>query len=353
MKNNPAFLEKRRVVEKLRDFYAYVRKNNGQIGTKLRGIELNFNNLCNFRCKHCFTNSHIGERAKEQMSIEKVADLANQADELGMFEFDLQGGELTLRPELLYKVVEAIKPERFYLYVTTNGYKFDAKMAERLAELGVSRLSVSIDSLDPRTHDEFRGKKGALKKALEALEHANTAGMATYMNVTVGHYNAFSEDFENLLAYSKDKSYTTLLNVACPSGAWKDNDDVMVNDADKKHLIHLRKKYKNIFRNLWNPLDKEFEGVLGCNTVNRMYVTPIGDVLVCPYVHIKIGNIFESSLKEIAEYGFSIRKFRDYSAKCLAGEDKEFNMKYMQKEGQSIFNPTHANELFSGDDLIN
>ena len=31
-----------------------------------------------------------------------------------------------------------------------------------------------------------------------------------------------------------------------------------------------------------------------CTTVNRIYVTPIGDVLVCPYVHIKIGNIFEN-----------------------------------------------------------
>ena len=43
MKNDPQFLAKRRVVEKLKDFYYYVRKNNGQIGTKQRGIELNFN----------------------------------------------------------------------------------------------------------------------------------------------------------------------------------------------------------------------------------------------------------------------------------------------------------------------
>ena len=39
--------------------------------------------------------------------------------------------------------------------------------------------------------------------------------------------------------------------------------------------------------------------ILGCTTVNRVYITPIGDVLVCPYVHIKIGNIFEKSLKKL------------------------------------------------------
>ena len=144
MKNNPAFLEKRRVVEKLRDFYAYVRKNNGQIGTKQRGIELNFNNLCNFRCKHCFTNSHIGERAKEQMSIEKVADLANQADELGMFEFDLQGGELTLRPELLYKVIEAIKHQLDAIPFAHTAFFSNVAM-EHLADDLVSKAPIGLE----------------------------------------------------------------------------------------------------------------------------------------------------------------------------------------------------------------
>ena len=66
-------------------------------------------------------------------------------------------------------------------------------------------------------------------------------------------------------------------------------------------------------------------------TVNRVYVTPIGDVLVCPYVHIKIGNIFEKPLKEIIKHGFSIKYFRNHSDLCLAGEDKNFISKFMTK----------------------
>ena len=108
----------------------------------------------------------------------------------------------------------------------------------------------------------------------------------------------------------------------------------------------LRKKYKNILRNIWNPFDKGYAQILGCNTVNRLYITPIGDVLVCPYVHIKIGNVYEQSLKDISEYGFSIKYFHDHSNLCLAGEDHEFVSKCMQHDGQTIFNPIHANELF-------
>ena len=98
--------------------------------------------------------------------------------------------------------------------------------------------------------------------------------------------------------------------------------------------------------------DKNHEKILGCTTVNRVYVTPIGDVLVCPYVHIKIGNIFEQSLKEIIDHGFSIKYFRNHSDLCLAGEDKEFINKFMTKSGQSIFKPALASEIFSKEDFV-
>ena len=65
-----------------------------------------------------------------------------------------------------FNVLEAIKPERFYLYLTTNGYYLDKKMAKELAKFKVSRVSVSIDSMNEETHDSFIGKKGAWERAI-------------------------------------------------------------------------------------------------------------------------------------------------------------------------------------------
>ena len=352
MKNDPQYLAKRQVMEKLRSFHNYVRKNDGQIGTKQRGIELNFNNACNFKCEHCFTDSPKRDHVKEELPIDVIADIANQADELGIFEFDLQGGELLLRPEKLFKVLEAIRPDRFYLYYTTNGYLFDEVIAEKLAKAGVNRLSVSIDSLVDKVHDEFRGKPGALKRAKKALENAKNAGMSPYLNITVGHYNALSDGIADLCQYSEDHGYTTLLNVAVPSGMWQKSTEIMCDDKDRARLIELRKKHKNIFRNIWNPFDRNYEKILGCNTINRIYITPIGDVLVCPYIHIKIGNVYEQSLKEIVDYGFSIKYFRNHSDLCLAGEDKEFVRKYMFREGQTTFSPSNAKDIFTDEDFV-
>ena len=109
---------------------------------------------------------------------------------------------------------------------------------------------------------------------------------------------------------------------------------------------------ENILRNIWNPFDKGYENILGCNTVNRLYITPIGDVLVCPYVHIKIGNVYEQSLKDISDYGFSIKYFHDHSNLCLEGEDHEFVSRCMQNEGQTIFNPGKAKDFFTKEDYV-
>lgn len=348
-------LQKPRLFEKFKSFHDYVRKNNGRIGTKQRGIDLNFNNACNLRCKYCFTNSPKGDHAKDELPIPVVADLANQADELGIFEFDLQGGELLLRPDKLFEVLEAIKPERFYLYLTTNGYFLDEDMAQKLAKAGVSRVSVSVDSFDEKTHDEIRGRQDSWRRAMEGLKNVQKAGIDPYLNITVGHYNAFSKDLEQLCQYSEDNNYTTLINVAVPSGMWLKLDkmaEVMVDEGDKARLIELRKRHKNILRNIWNPFDKNYENILGCNTVNRLYVTPLGDVLVCPYVHVKIGNVYKNSLKEISEFGFKIKYFNEHSDLCLAGENKEFISKFMSFEGQSIFNPADAKQIFKEEDFV-
>jgi MoaA/NifB/PqqE/SkfB family radical SAM enzyme len=347
-----SLLSKPRLVKKLKDFYDYVNKNDGKVGTKTRGIDLNFNNACNLRCKYCFTNSPKGDHVKEYLDISAIARLADEADELGYFEFDLQGGELLLQPDKLFQVLEAIKPERFYLYLTTNGYYLDEKMAKKLADYKVSRVSVSIDSMDEKIHDEIRGRKDSWRRAIEGLTYVQKYGMDPYLNITVGHYNARTDHLKQLLDYSKQKKYKTLLNVAVPAGMWQKMDDIICNDEDREYLKKIRKEYKNLVRNIWNPFDKNHEKILGCTTVNRLYITPIGDVLVCPYVHIKIGNIFKQSLREIVDFGFSIKYFRNHSDLCLAGEDKNFIKNFMTKDGQTIFKPAEAKDIFSKEDFV-
>jgi len=347
-----ALLDKPRLLTKLKAFYDHLKKNDGKIGTFRRGIEMNYNNACNLRCKYCFTNSPKGEGVKKFLPIKKIKEIADEADELGYIEWDLQGGELLLWPDKLFDVLEAIRPERFYLYFTTNGWKLNKKMAKKLAKYHVGRISVSVDSMDPKVHDELRGRKDSWRRAMEALKMVREVGIDPYLNITVGHYNAKSEDLRMLLEYSKKNKYRTLINVACPSGMWNKVHDEVCDEKDREHIKKLRKEYKNLNRNLWNPFDKNYEKIIGCTTVNRMYITPTGDVLACPYVHIKIGNVFKQSLKEISDYGFRIKHFRNHSNLCLAGEDLNFIKNFNSTPGVSIFKPVEAKKIFPKEDFV-
>ena len=54
-------------------------------------------------------------------------------------------------------------------------------MAYRLAEAKVSRVSVSIDSMDEKIHDEIRGRKDSWRRAMEGLKHVQNAGIDPYL----------------------------------------------------------------------------------------------------------------------------------------------------------------------------
>ena len=82
-----------------------------------------------------------------------------------------------------------------------------------------------------------------------------------------------------------------------------------------------------------------------------MYITALGDVLACPYVHIKIDNVFENTLKEISDYGFRIKHFKNHSEKCLV-EKFKFIKKFNSTPGKTIFNPVKADEIFQKEDFV-
>ena len=69
-------------------------------------------------------------------------------------------------------------------------------MAKKLADYKVSRVSVSIDSMDEKIHDEIREEK-FLRRAIDGLKHVQEAGMDPYLNITVGHYMLIQNILKN------------------------------------------------------------------------------------------------------------------------------------------------------------
>jgi MoaA/NifB/PqqE/SkfB family radical SAM enzyme len=312
----------------------------------LQLIELNYNNNCNFKCQHCFSkNLSKGER---HLKLSDVRNLADQAHELGVWQWHLQGGEPLLWPDL-DDVLQAIGTERFHVMITTNGSLMTAERAQRLAELGVDKISVSIDSLRPEFHDEFRCFPGALRKAKEALLYAWEAGLAVNINTVITHQNIRGQELLDIVEFAEDNKFTMLFVIATSAGAWAGKTDMLISDEDAMHILEMKKEHPIIHRDLY-PL---FEFEWGCRTMNGLvYITENGELLSCPFIHISMGNVLDEPLKDILARGWSVKHFRDYSPKCLAGEDRDFILRFMTKPiGKK--GPVSFDEAFGPEDLYN
>lgn len=343
-----SMMKKPEVVKKVHSFIRNVKENNNQIGKIPRAITLNYNNVCNFKCDFCFSAEETNEHIKCALDFDSIRDLANQADRLGIWEIVLTGGELLVDLEKLYSLVEAFGPERFQMILISNGYLMTKEIAVELEKRGLDCVGISLSGMDEEEHNRSRGGvKDAHKRALAALDYVNEAGMAAWPNLIFGHHNSKSPDLYAALDYAKEKGYTTYFMMAMPFGAWKDN---IMDAEDMKILNDIRKKYDCCF-DTWDMYDRKKEKITGCWTVNRTYITPLGDVLVCPYMNIKIGNILEQPLKEILDYGFSIKHFGGYSAVCLSAHNRQFRKKFLPEEG-NIFQPYDAKELFKEEDYL-
>jgi MoaA/NifB/PqqE/SkfB family radical SAM enzyme len=343
-----AMMNKPLVVSKVRKFMKAVKANNNQIGTIPRSILLNYNNVCNFKCEFCFSAETDNKHIRDCLDFETIRNLADQADELGVWEIVLTGGELLVNLPKLYELIEAFKPERFQMVIISNGYLLTEDVAKELAAKGIDCVGVSLSGMDEEKHNRERGGiKDAHRKALQALDNVHNAGMAAWPNVIFGHHNSKDPDLYACLDYAKEKGYTTYFMMAMPFGAWKDN---IMDAEDMRILADIRKKYDCCF-DTWDMYDKDRERISGCWTVNRIYITPLGDVLVCPYINIKIGNIKEQSYKEILDYGFSIKYFGGYSPICVSAHNRKFREKFLPDAG-NIFAPLDAHEIFKEEDYI-
>ncbi|RRD93849.1 radical SAM protein [Clostridiales bacterium COT073_COT-073] len=341
-----AFMDKPIAARAMYDYIKKLRKNNNRVGSIPRSISIDYNNICNFKCEFCYELTDL-KYNKLRLDFETIARVADEAYELGIFEIVLQGGELLVDLDALHQLIKALKPERFRVILVTNGYLLTEEVAVGLEKIGLDCVGISVSGMDVEEHDRSRRMKGSHKKVFEALENAKKAGLTTWIQPIFGHHNSKSEDFFELLDFAKEKGYGIYFFLAMPYGVWKDN---YLDAEDIRIFKQIRKEY-GAFYDTWDFYDNKKERISGCWAMNRIFITPKGDVLPCPFINIKVGNVKEQSLKEIFDYGFSIKHFSEYKPICIAAQDRQFRAKYLQGSS-SMFHPPEAKDVFSEDDFV-
>jgi GTP 3',8-cyclase len=137
---------------------------------------------CNLRCPYCmprevFGSAHRFLDRSQLLSFEEIARVARLAATLGARKVRLTGGEPLLRRELDALVAMLASVEGIdEVALTTNGTALAAH-AERLAQAGLDRVTVSLDALDEDVFHSMSDSRFALARVLDGIDAAQAAGL--------------------------------------------------------------------------------------------------------------------------------------------------------------------------------
>jgi cyclic pyranopterin phosphate synthase len=145
-------------------------------GRVVRDLRISLTDRCNFRCLYCMPAEGLPWAARrELLTTDEITRLARVFVDLGVREMKLTGGEPTVRSELV-EIVRSLRAldAGLDLSITTNGQQLDA-LAQPLRDAGLSRVTVSCDSLVRHRFAELT-RRDALDAVLRGLDAARDAG---------------------------------------------------------------------------------------------------------------------------------------------------------------------------------
>ena len=154
----------------------------------LRDLRISVTDRCNFRCTDCMPKEVFGRDyrfldRRELLTFEEIARLARQFVSLGVAKLRITGGEPLLRREL-ERLIAQLAPLGAEVTMTTNGALLPAK-ARLLADAGLDRITVSLDSLDDESFRALNDVDFPVARVLAGIEAAADAGLPVKVNCVV------------------------------------------------------------------------------------------------------------------------------------------------------------------------
>ena len=157
-------------------------------------LRVSVTDRCDFRCTYCMSENMTFLPKAELLSLEELDRLCSAFIRLGVRKLRVTGGEPLVRKGIM-TFLEAMGRHLASgaleeLTLTTNGSQL-AKFARPLADIGVRRVNVSLDTLDPAKFAEIT-RWGRLPQVLEGIEAARSAGLRVKINAVA--LKGFNED---------------------------------------------------------------------------------------------------------------------------------------------------------------
>ncbi|MDH5182811.1 MAG: GTP 3',8-cyclase MoaA [Gammaproteobacteria bacterium] len=194
-----------------------------KFGREINYARISITDRCDFRCVYCMSENMTFEPRSELLSLEEILQIGSSLSELGVRKLRITGGEPLVRKNVMWLFERLGKlPNIRDLTITTNGSQL-SKMARALAESGVTRINVSLDSLQA---DRFKAitRIGDLGKVLDGIHAAVEAGFKRVKINAVIMKGRNDDEITDLVEFSRNSGVDVCFIEEMPLGNTSNHD---------------------------------------------------------------------------------------------------------------------------------
>ena len=282
------------------------------VGLSMHMLELEITTKCNLNCLHCYNR----ENKNLDMPYQDIVKYINFANENTINTFTISGGEASLHPQFK-KICAYLKKNRHKLggikkiTLQTNGYirNLDLKDLQ-----GFDYIHLSFDI------DENGARNISSENTITLAKALRSVGIKPYLFTTVHKKNL--NYIDEIIQIANENNIPIAFNFCIDTG--KDKEFLLSKDEkiwaikklleyEKKGKINkLKHPYINSFKGMCLDENENFRIKGGCTAgIASCSILANGDVIPCPFVRIKAGNIYKEPLEKIWKESELLHKIRD------------------------------------------
>jgi len=278
-------------------------------------VQLDLTYRCNERCVHCY----LDHDDHGEMTTPEIKHLLDEMADAGVFILTLSGGEIFLRKDF-FEILEYARQLMFCVKLKTNAVLIREREAQRLRDLHVESIQISIYSHRAEVHDAITLIPGSLKRSLDAVRFLKSQGLKVIIANVLMTGNA--QDYPGVRALAAelgvectlDPTITpmmdgdrSILGLGVDHEALRQvmRDPALVGDVDE-------------FCAIAPPAGEDELESLPCSAGHTAcYVSPYGDMYPCVQFPLPTGNVRTRRFVDIWRHSDQMNDVRSIRVKDL------------------------------------
>ena len=257
-------------------------------------VQFDLTYRCNERCVHCY----LDHDDHGELTTAEVKSVLDQLADAGTLFVIFSGGELLLRRDL-FEILDYARALAFDIKLKTNAILLGEREADRIRDLGIRSVQVSVYSHRPEVHDGITKVPGSLHRSLAAIRFLRARGLHVLIANVLMRQNA--GDYPHVRALAAELGVECTIDPTITPKMDGDTSILNLRISEPQLLrVYTDKSLLNPVNDPPPPTDDEMLDAQPCSAGHTAcYISPYGDVFPCVQFPLATGNLRGQSFSDV------------------------------------------------------